>query len=213
MNALSAVMNLDNTTILPTDFLTNDGYQQWQKTVDQPFQVVMNKILTERYLYGDDRGKVTKKSGEGVVIELFFKIVEAKGLLAKEGKTRDAYCTVQFVSAKGDEKRKDKEMLLTEVVKGTNSPVWNQHIKIPAKNLTDRVVITVIDKKKDDCLGQVIIPFGELITLAARDGYLRKWYTLKPREGKKDKYIGGELYIEAGIPAGEEVIVVACSFL
>lgn len=78
-------------------------------------------------------------------------------------------------------------------------------MKIPVKNLTDRVKVSVFDARKQEMLGCVKLNVGELVTICAKEGFLRKWYPLLPNNEKKaGKYVGGEILLELSL-ADDEV--------
>jgi hypothetical protein len=156
------------------------------------------RFITKRAL--DLKAKEERNAApQGVTIKMFFKIVEARGLLSKEKKSRDAYCLIEYgnIGDGKDKKREGGDSFSTETINGTNDPIWNQHVTIPTNNLTDKVFLFVWDKRKDDFLGCVKLGMGDLINLCAKEGYVRRWHSLVPRdEKKKEKYVGGEILLE-----------------
>ncbi|KAH9270866.1 hypothetical protein BASA83_007019 [Batrachochytrium salamandrivorans] len=77
-------------------------------------------------------------------IRLFFKVVQARGLIAKEGRTRDAYCSIEFGDLSGGKKGKHapkNNIWKTETVTGSTNPVWNQHLNFDLRSLTDKSVL------------------------------------------------------------------------
>ncbi|KAJ3216092.1 hypothetical protein HK099_006017 [Clydaea vesicula] len=213
--ALMKTLELDQVpTPDPDDFISSDGFSIWQQSIGTSIQGVLCEILENKFITQKEEAEMNKKRKEkekekekakekesGVVVNLFFKIVEARGLLAKDNKTRDAYCFIEFGDLNNKEKKKDKDLgkegFKTQVVNDTNNPIWNQHINIPVKNLTDTVSVNCWDQKKDDFLGNVKLSIGELISTGAKGGYQRRWCNLLPKdEKKKDKYVGGEILIE-----------------
>lgn len=181
------------------DFVSEDGYYTWQETIGTSVQEVLCELLKSRFITKRDKDVKTKQkvTPQGVTIKLFFKIVEARGLLSKDKKSRDAYCVIEYGNLSEDKKRKDVDAFTTETIAGTNDPIWNQHVTIPTQNLTDKIHLFVMDRKKDDFLGCVKLTMGDLITLCAKEGYVRRWHSLIPRdEKKKDKWVGGEILLE-----------------
>ncbi|KAJ3061290.1 hypothetical protein HK102_009166, partial [Quaeritorhiza haematococci] len=221
VRALIAKLRSDPTmTPTPEDFFSSEGFPQWRQSMNQTtFQEVLCDLLKARYLDPTRKKKETTKdakdskdsaAGGGVVVDLFFKVVEARGLLAKEGKSRDPYIQIAYGPLPEDfdpstyNPKKDPiagvEMFQTETLPSTLNPVFNQHVTVPAKNLQDRIVLAVWDKRKDEFLGLVSVGMSEVITGVAKEGYIRRWYKLGPRSGDKkgkDKYVGGEVLIEA----------------
>ncbi|KAJ3328963.1 hypothetical protein HDU76_008921 [Blyttiomyces sp. JEL0837] len=151
-------------------------------------------------------------------------VIEARGLIAKEGRSRDAYCKIEFghfpddmAGGQGGSTRGSAmlnpaglappEVYMTDVVIGNTSPVWNQHLELKATNLTDKIILTVWDRRKDDFLGQVRLTIGDLITQAAKEGFVSRFYRLMPRDGaagRRDKYVGGEVLLEMSIDTTRE---------
>ncbi|TPX67091.1 hypothetical protein SpCBS45565_g03990 [Spizellomyces sp. 'palustris'] len=209
VSALMMTLRADTSYPNPDDFATPDGYAIWEDTLGMSYSEVLCELLRARFI--DKKGKQEKKEKpqESTVVQLFFKIVEARGLVAKEGRSRDPYCTIEHgnipddgteEARKADKERKDKEVLQTDTIKGTTNPRWNEHVNIPARALTDKVMVSVYDRAKEQFLGRVKIPFSELIPIAARDGYVKKWFRMTGLGKKeKDKYVGGEILIEAAI--------------
>jgi hypothetical protein len=128
---------------------------------------------------------------------MVIKVVSARGIIAKEGKTRNPYCEMNF----------DGSTFHTEKCDNTLEPYWNQHLEIKAKNLTENITLKVWDKKpkgkfwkkddSDEFLGMATISVGELITKSARTGFISQWYPLGKRADKKDKHVGGQILVEA----------------
>ena len=80
------------------------------------------------------------------------------------------------------------------------------------KNLTDRIQITVFDKKKNECLGMVKLLVADLISKSAKEGYLGKWIPLLQRdEKKKEKYVGGDIFVE--VTLDKDSVEDVCYFL
>ncbi|KAJ3217267.1 hypothetical protein HDU67_008179 [Dinochytrium kinnereticum] len=217
VRALIRVLLSDKTlTPTPDDFSTPDGFTIWQKTIGGPLQQVISDLLQERHIDAPLRKKSepppssTEKKKTDTKVTIFFKVVEARGLIAKEGKTRDAFCKIEhgplpvdggiFLTTSKKNINPDVEAFQTDVQPGTTNPVWNQHLKIDVRNIMDRIAVSVWDQRKEEFLGVVRLSMGEVMTTCARDGYLSKWYGLGPREAKsKDKYVGGELFLEIHI--------------
>ncbi|TPX33011.1 hypothetical protein SmJEL517_g04041 [Synchytrium microbalum] len=214
VTALIRTLRSDKTkTATPDDFLTRDGYAQWMETVRDEFQFVIAELLRGRYLLGPQavKGDITKPKRARIDAKLKFKVLRAKGLCAKEGKARDAFCCIEVGTIPFPDpnpykkvKDKDKEMFLTEAVEGSNNPEWNEHMIVQARSITDKVLLSVWDKKKDYFLGMVSIPVYDLVQASQRDkGVVGRRYTLGPRPGRKDKYVGGDIFIEAMITDAE----------
>jgi hypothetical protein len=190
----------------PDDFLTSDGYQYWTKSVRMPFQVLLVKLLQDRFI--DPSGKERWLQGKHLIrqnMKLFFKIVEARKLISRDNDStsRETYCHMDIF--REGETPEDHISVQTEVVKGTDHPTWNQHLDIDVNSYTDDIYLRVIDQKKGDFLGQVLISVGDLMTAAVKEGYMRRWLPLQPNAKQKSKYVGGEIYIEAMVKDPETV--------
>ncbi|KAI8803617.1 hypothetical protein BJ742DRAFT_682975 [Cladochytrium replicatum] len=158
--------------------------------------------------------------GSGTMVDVFFKIVGGQGLLCKPGS--EAHCKVEFGYLPDDTPGAPPSMPplpgedTIKISLGTeNSPVkrqddgggfvvWNQHVNLPATNLTDAVMISVFEKGsgkmiggEDVFLGRHRIAISDLITTSAKEGYVERWCELRGRpNGKKDKSVGGEVLVE-----------------
>ncbi|KAJ3277587.1 hypothetical protein HK104_003178, partial [Borealophlyctis nickersoniae] len=211
IQGLMMTLQADTTpTPTPEDFTSPEGFAMWQQTMGMSLQEVLSELLKARYIDGPERlrreAEINRRkkeepkepAGPSTAIKIFFKVVSAQGLLSKEGRTRDAYCTIAYGADPDpdDDKRRNQQVFNTEVVKGTNNPTWNQHLNITATNLTDKVVVAVYDKAKDHFLGRVKLGFQEMITASAKEGYVGRWYPLEGRGNSKDKYVGGEVSVE-----------------
>ncbi|KAI8927542.1 hypothetical protein BC831DRAFT_451831 [Entophlyctis helioformis] len=201
IRAVITTLRADTTiTPVPEDFLEIEAYPSWRQNMDGlSFQRVLERLLKLRFLKRPDRNQAAAPA-----VKLFFKIVEARGLVAKEGRLRDAYCSIEFGDLDRPDRKKDKnapvEVFQTETVPGSLDPVWNQHLNMDVKNLTDKIQIEVWDRSKDQFLGLARININEIITRSAREGYITQWLRLEPRDPKyKDKYVGGDLLIEATV--------------
>ncbi|KAJ3022360.1 hypothetical protein HKX48_006394 [Thoreauomyces humboldtii] len=197
---------------VPDDFQTPDGYGVWEDTIRAPFSEVLCELLQARFINRRKEAPRRERSREFSPVKLDFKIVEARGLVAKEGRTRDPYCTIEHghipddgteEARKADKERKDRQVLQTETVKGTTNPHWDEKCTLTANSLSDKVMVTVYDRLKDQFLGRVKITFGDVIPAAAQRGSLREWYKLNGVGKKeKDRYVGGEMLIEVIIRDG-----------
>ncbi|RKO97121.1 hypothetical protein CAUPRSCDRAFT_6993 [Caulochytrium protostelioides] len=199
--ALCQVLKADKEkTPTADDFLSEDGMTLWKRSVNGRLQQVLSDLLKYRYVIPQDRAG----TGDSTIAGLQLKVLEARGLVSKEGRSRDAYCMIELGSVPDDEmagrssSSESHEVFMTEPCLGTNHPKWNQHLAIEAKNLTDRVVVTILDKHKDTHLGTARLAMSEIIAHTTRDGTLKRWCPLLPipKRRDKDKYVGGEVLIE-----------------
>ncbi|KAJ3118279.1 hypothetical protein HDU96_002715 [Phlyctochytrium bullatum] len=237
VNGLSRTLRSDQTlSPIPEDFSSPDGFTLWQRQMGISLQEVLCDLLKVRFIDPPPaRPKPPRPEG---TVDIFFKIIEARGLQAKEGKTRDAYCKIEIgnmpdlngngaaggpggpgmmmgggggggsnggaaggpAARLGDRAGPDTEVYMTEVVKQSLSPIWNQHLEVQARRPTDWIVVSVWDIRKDYFLGMMKVRIDDLLSKCSTDGFLGKWYRLEPRAGKhKDKYVGGEILIEVNI--------------
>ncbi|KAJ1561542.1 hypothetical protein HK096_004316, partial [Nowakowskiella sp. JEL0078] len=162
--------------------------------------------------------------------KIFFKVIKARKLILKEGKPRDVYCSIEVGDVKTGDKSKKKEVYTTDAIsvksdekKSTKGfkklhdadlngdgpeAVWNQHLNIPVRSSNEKLVLSVWDRRKNYFLGEVSLLLNEVKEWCEKEEYLNRWYPLQPRKGMKDKYIGGEILLEA-ILADEEVLTTA----
>ncbi|KAI9100704.1 hypothetical protein DFS34DRAFT_578825 [Phlyctochytrium arcticum] len=193
---------------MPEDFSSGQGYGLWQETLGMTYSEVLCELLRAKFI-DKPRQSPERPRKESAPMQLFFKVVEARGLIAKEGRSRDPYCTIEYgdipddgteEARKADKERRDKQVMQTETMKGTTTPRWNQHINIPVPNQSQKVMVSIYDRAKEQFLGRIKLPFAEIIEGAQRDGFIKKWYKLTGLGKKdKDKYVGGEILIEAAI--------------
>ncbi|KAI9318895.1 hypothetical protein DFJ73DRAFT_338207 [Zopfochytrium polystomum] len=205
---LIRTLNEDPTlTPTPDDFSTVDGFPIFQRTVRAPLQKVISDIVFERFVDGPARRAAAAAALAAPApapvgpssYPIFFKVVSAADLQAKDIKAvREIYCQIDVGNGPEESKNQklENETFMTEAVKATTSPVWNQHINCNPKSLGDKVLVSVWDQKKE-FLGQVKLNINDMIEESADAGYVSKWYPLLPREGKrKDKFVGGDILIE-----------------
>lgn len=74
------------------------------------------------------------------------------------------------------------------------------------KNLTDCITVSINCKRKSEFLGFARFHVGDLINSAARGGYVKRSVELVGREGKKDKFAGGEVQIEVSL--GDKGVII-----
>ncbi|KAJ3084068.1 hypothetical protein HK100_009356, partial [Physocladia obscura] len=93
INALIRTLVADQ-TIAPTpeDFASYDGFALYERSINKPLQEVLADLLFARHV------EPSKPKSLPAPIDIFFKVVEAHGLIAKEGRSRDAYCRIEFGS-------------------------------------------------------------------------------------------------------------------
>ncbi|KAI8813334.1 hypothetical protein BJ742DRAFT_672735, partial [Cladochytrium replicatum] len=207
------------TTPSPDDFPDpEEGYLLWGDRIGTSIQEHLCSLLEARYLHPEGKGR--KPGGSGTMVDVFFKIVGGQGLLCKPGS--EAHCKVEFGYLPDDSPGAPPSMPplpgedTIKISLGTeNAPVkrqddgggfvvWNQHVNLPATNLTDAVMISVFEKGsgkliggEDVFLGRHRIAISDLITTSAKEGYVERWCELKPRpNGKKDRSVGGEVLVE-----------------
>lgn len=158
-------------------------------------QEAIAKMLKYRFLRKSEAGPPVATSAK-----VFFKIVSAQSLVTKENRPRDTYCFIEHGDLDRIKRDKKRKVFQTEVCPGSLDPIWNQHLKLETTNVADKIKVEVWDKTRDHFLGQCILNMTDIISASARSGLSSKWYPLQPRESKyKDKYVGGQIYIEASI--------------
>jgi hypothetical protein len=174
---------------VPDDFPSPEEYQQWRSSMRRSFQSCLTKMLKYRFI----RAPAPSKPKDDT-ISIRFRVIEAQGLVSKDGKSRSPYCNIEY----GDlnSKSKNREVFRTETIENSLDPVWNQNMNIETRNIADKIKLEVMDRSREHFLGEAIIPMQELITGCARNGRFEKWYDLQPRD-RKDKYAGGQIMVGA----------------
>ncbi|KAJ3347766.1 hypothetical protein HDU83_001818, partial [Entophlyctis luteolus] len=200
IDALMRTLTADKTiSPTPEDFAGHDGYAVWETTIQKPTQEVIADLLFAKYI------EPPKSKLLPAPIDIFFKVVEGHGLIAKEGRSRDAYCRIEFgqIPQPDTPPRTGIETFQTEVCGQSVSPIWNQHVDISSQNLTDLLIVSVWDQRKDDFLGRVILSVEDIVFAcgsAGGEGFVSRWTRLDPRGSKfKDKYVGGEILLEMSL--------------
>ncbi|KAI8833016.1 hypothetical protein BC829DRAFT_86543 [Chytridium lagenaria] len=111
VKALIRVLLSDKTlTPTPDDFTSPDGFTLWQKIIGGPLQQVIADLLSERHIDAPlrrareaDRLATEKKPPKPETkVTIFFKVIEARGLIAKEGRSRDAFCKIEHGAIAAD---------------------------------------------------------------------------------------------------------------
>ncbi|KAJ3414132.1 hypothetical protein HDV05_007076 [Chytridiales sp. JEL 0842] len=209
IKGLMRTLRADTTqTPNPDDFSTPDGFTIYQRSLGGTLQQVISDILKARFIDAPaQRAKNAAKNANTASKgpEIFLKVIEARGLVAKEGRPRDPYCRIEFGNNPDDGSRTstkgvDTETFMTEAIPGSTSPVWNQHLNVNAKTSADMIVISVWDQRKEEFLGQVKMGVAEVEQRCLKEGYWSRWWRLEPREGRhKDKYVGGEILLEMNV--------------
>ncbi|KAI8617093.1 hypothetical protein BC830DRAFT_1115283 [Chytriomyces sp. MP71] len=136
--------------------------------------------------------------------------MEATDIYIKgNGKPRECYCRIEFGEWPDDGSGGggiNTETYVTEVASSMTNPfTWNQHLDIDIHSVSDKMIVSVWDQRKDDFLGQVKLNVEDIVARHDRDGYISKWFALQPREGRqKDKYVGGDILLEFNIDQGKK---------
>jgi C2 domain len=177
---------------LPEDFVSKEGYTQYRDNMRVPLSQVIAKLLKYRFLK-----KVEPSNTAPTSTKIFFKVVKARGLVAKEGRSRDAFCSIEYGDLELLKRQKKVQVFQTEVVRNSLSPTWDQHLNIEARSTFEKIKVEVWDRTKDQFLGQVVITVSDIVSESARKGFLSSWISLTSRGKSADKYVGGEVYIEA----------------
>ena len=197
IQALSATLKADPLVCpLPEDFPTPDGFYYWQQSLGMRLQDVIIEILKEKFITGS-RGRSRSVGLQNALpLDIKLRIVEARGLLAKEGRNRNPFCHIEF----GDlDKKKDKrnfEVFSTDIIQNTVNPLWNQHVAMTVLSLSNSINLEVWDKLKDQFLGRVMLNISELMGTLELEGRVASWYRLERHPKHKDKYVGGEIFLD-----------------
>ncbi|KAJ3289940.1 hypothetical protein HDU79_003651 [Rhizoclosmatium sp. JEL0117] len=201
VNALIRTLMADQTIApLPEDFASYDGFALWERSINKPLQEVIADLLYARHIEQAVPSKIIPAT-----IDIFFKVVEAHGLIAKEGRSRDAYCRIEFGQIPNPDipPRTGIEIFMTETCSQTVNPAWNQHVDVATRDLSDVLIVSVWDRRKDDFLGRVVMTVKDVVLAcgaAGTDGFVSRWAKLEKRGGKtNDKYVGGEILLEMSI--------------
>lgn len=206
---ITTLRNDDTISPAPEDFLSKDAYRSWRQDMRRTFQEVLMKMIKYRFL---DPPPDPRTSFEP--IKIFLKVVEARDLIGKEGRGRNAFCDIEFGNLAAVAKSKQKrDVFRTEVIPDSLNPKWDEKMTIDCNNVDDEILLQVKDTK-DHFLGRVYIRMGDLITLCGRsyEGKVQKVYDLEPRDSKyRDKYVGGQIIVFARVE--EEKKVIAFVFL
>eukprot|EP00842_Homolaphlyctis_polyrhiza_P003580 jgi/Hompol1/4222/HPOL_006990-RA len=181
---ITTLRNDPSVTPIPEDFASPDAFHSWRQTMNMSLQKVVVRLLKLRFLKPQDSAA---KTNQPATVKLHFNIAQARGLIAKEGRTRDPYCKVEFGDldrATGGRNQPEIERFETGVKRDTTEPVWNEHVELEVKNLTDKVSIEVWDRIKEQFLGKARIDVSDLVTQSARRGHVSNWIRLEPRDNR-----------------------------
>ncbi|KAJ3063359.1 hypothetical protein HDU98_000827 [Podochytrium sp. JEL0797] len=201
IQALIRTLAADKTIApIPADFASHDGFTLYDRTVAKPLQDVISDCLYARHVE-----RPANPNRLPAPIDIFFKVVEANALVHKENRSRDAYCRIEFGQIPNPDTppKTGIEIFMTETCPQTTSPVWNQHVDVSSRDLSDVLIVSVWDRRKDDYLGRVVLSVKDVVMAcgaSGNDGFVSRWAKLEPRGGKtKDKYVGGEIQLEMSI--------------
>ena len=201
---MSALRSDPTVSPIPEDFTSPDGFYYWQQSVNMRLQDVLIEILKSKYIETSE-SQARKDPKRLLPLKITLKIVQARGLLTKEGRNRNPYCVIECGNL---EKKKEKQVFSTEILQSTLSPVWNQHLDISVQSMQEKINIEVWDKLKEQFLGRIWLNMPTLLSSLESEGRLAGWYRLESRSSKyKDKYVGGEIYLDIS----SEILV--CFFL
>jgi hypothetical protein len=184
-------------TPVPEDFLITDGFYTWQQNVGIRIQEALSDILNSRYIVARAEARA-QGPALSLPLPIKLRIVEARGLLTKESRTRDPFCHIEFGNL---DKRKDRgtklyEEFSTQIVNDTLTPRWNQHVDLEVRQWEDKLSLEIWDKRKDQFLGRALISISDIINLLETEGTVSNWFRLEKHPKHKDKYVGGEIFLE-----------------
>ncbi|KAJ3124137.1 hypothetical protein HK098_001363 [Nowakowskiella sp. JEL0407] len=125
----------------PSQFLTSDGYESWLQTKSgERLQETLCSLIHARYIHpngtiqkmrtrrlshidtaSEKSGTTGTSSRPEDLPKIFFKVVKARKLILKEGKSRDVYCSIDIgdisvVDSTEKHKRRLKDSFTTETV-------------------------------------------------------------------------------------------------
>ena len=202
VKALITTLRNDKTiSPLPEDFENTEDFAGWRSGMRSSVQDLISRQLKYRFLKKSEPAD-TRASGQ----RMFFKVVSARNLVAKEGRPRDCFCSIEHGNLERSRKEKTKQVFQTEVIKGSLNPTWNQHLKLDLNDPNDEIKVEVRDKLKDHFLGQIVLSTRDLVRKSERNGLVSQWYDLVPRDSRnRDKYVGGEILIEAALDEDSSV--------
>jgi hypothetical protein len=191
---MTTIRNDKTVSPMPDDFREIEAYENWRSTIRISFQELLIKMIKYRFMK-----KEQTPGFEPVRLNLFVK--EAADLVSRDGKTRDAYCTIEYGDLQNS-KSKNRPVFQTDVAENSNNPIWDQRMTVEANSLTDIVLIQVLDKRKDQFLGQVCISMGEMIAESTKNGRYERWLDLEEQDkkgliGNRNKFVGGQILIVA----------------
>jgi hypothetical protein len=193
VQAVCSALRADPTiTPIPDDFDTSDGFYIWEQSIRMNIQEALAHILTKKYI-SLSRGNSSRVASRNFPIRLKAKIVEARELTTKDRNLRDPFCHIQVENVKDKDA---SEIYSTEIIKGSNTPYWNQHVFLNIKHLDDKVNFEIWDDKKKHFLGRVLLNAAKLLDELDENGSISGWYLLDKHPKQKSKYVGGELYLD-----------------
>eukprot|EP00051_Salpingoeca_urceolata_P018497 m.260028 g.260028 ORF g.260028 m.260028 type:complete len:805 (-) comp19208_c4_seq1:48-2462(-) len=142
----------------------------------------LTKICRETQLYGEIFVELLLSETSTGLDELTVTIVKARDLSSKESMTKmDPFVVVKL----------DEQTCMTDRVRATKYPFWNQFFTFERARLGPEVSVVVRDNSgmgSSSFLGEAVIPLSDL----DKDIPTRSWYKLQPRakdlEGLKTGY-------------------------
>lgn len=220
------------------DFLTEDGYYNWVDSFGttgfEPFIVKMLNLWDIRYpLMSEDHLKSKNSGTPGTsqinrtlpafetTVNLVLRVIEARNLKSdSKGRGRNTFALIKYsnMAAISSKSNQGELRYETNIVKSSCDPYWNQEITLTINNLIDPISISVFGLKektgllkgdvKEDFLGSYTLNVQNIISKAAKSGFVNEWFALEDPSGKyKSKTIGGDIHLEvelAGISESDK---------
>jgi hypothetical protein len=111
LNALMTTLRQDDTiSPVPEDFTDRAAYAAWRRDMRRSFQEVLIKMIKYRFLLPPDPAKPGFEP-----IQFRLRVVEARGLIQKDGRTRDTFCKIEYGDFSSQSKPKTKRVILINV--------------------------------------------------------------------------------------------------
>jgi hypothetical protein len=106
LNALMTTLRQDDTiSPVPEDFTDRAAYAAWRRDMRRSFQEVLIKMIKYRFLLPPDPAKPKFEP-----IQFRLRVVEARGLIQKEGRSRDTFCKIEYGDFSSSSKSKTKRV-------------------------------------------------------------------------------------------------------
>ena len=126
LNALMTTLRQDDTiSPVPEDFTDRAAYAAWRRDMRRSFQEVLIKMIKYRFLQPPEPSKPAFEP-----IQFRLRVIEAKGLIQKEGRSRDAFCKIEYGDFSSQSKSKTKRVLFAVDFRINTRPMWFKERRI-----------------------------------------------------------------------------------